>query len=148
MNQHRKKSDKKEKNDIEIPIITTSSPSMSSESDLLPLPVFKERNKHARDLNSSEIIDDFDSTFANNNNTTRRLSFLRSPTPNNLNSSSTSRGVSSYNENFIFFHIVFIKMYFVFRNIERSKMVSIIDECSQNKRTKDHTLYAFSFAKV
>lgn len=104
MSEQTNQSEIKEKFDIEIfneiPVITTSSPSMCSESDLLPLPVYKYRNKHANNFNSTEIVDEFDTSFINNNNSTsRRVSFLRSPTPNNMNTSGASRGVSSCETN-------------------------------------------------
>lgn len=80
----------------EVPIITTSSASTDSRSDLVALPIFRDCSNLSIDHNSDN--DEFDTSFiTNNNQTNRRVSFLRSPTGNNLNSSNASRGVSSSN---------------------------------------------------
>lgn len=77
----------------DIPAITTTSPSTTDNgSELVAL---GDASKLSSDQNSDN--DEFDTSFINNNNhqNFRRLSFLRSPTVNNLNSPNTSRGVSS-----------------------------------------------------
>lgn len=76
-----------------VPVITTSSPSTDSRSDLVVLPIFRDCSKLSTDQHSDN--DEFDTSFiTNNNQTNRRVSFLRSPTANNLNTSNASRGVS------------------------------------------------------
>lgn len=77
----------------EIPIITMSSPSTDSRSDTIILPIIEDCSKISTDQHSDN--DEFDTSFiTNNNQSNRRLSFLRSPTTNNLNTSNASRGVS------------------------------------------------------
>ncbi|XP_055296530.1 transmembrane channel-like protein 7 [Sitodiplosis mosellana] len=74
---------------FEIPIITTSSPSMDTDSEASP--IYRSITKQSGDLNSDE---ETDTSFINNNNNgiNRRVSFLRSLSPSNLNSSGASRG--------------------------------------------------------
>lgn len=75
---------------FEIPVITTSSPSMDTDSDASP--VCRDMTKLFAESHSDE---EFETSFINNNNTVnRRVSFLRSLSPN-LNASNVSRGVSS-----------------------------------------------------
>lgn len=66
---------------IELPIIITSSASCCSDTDLLAQP-----NGIATFNNETSFIN-------YNDNGTDQLSFMRSPSPNNLNASGTSRGV-------------------------------------------------------
>lgn len=78
---------------FEIPIITTSSPSMDTDSEASP--TCKGLLKPSQGCQSDEEID---TSFINiNNNSTdsvnRRVSFLRSLSPGNLNTSGVSRGV-------------------------------------------------------
>lgn len=84
---------------FEIPVITTSSPSMDTDSEASP--IYRNITKQSIDLHSDE---ETDASFINNNNNSntinRRVSFLRSLSPGNLNSSNTSRGVSAANFQF------------------------------------------------
>lgn len=78
---------------FEIPVITTSSPSMDTDSEASP--IYRNITKQSSDFHSDE---ETDTSFINNNNKNtnginRRVSFLRSLSPANLNSSGASRGV-------------------------------------------------------
>lgn len=81
---------------FEVPVITTSSPSMDTDSDASTM--CKEFLKTTRGFHSDE---EMDTSFINiNNNSTnsvnRRVSFMRSLSPGNLNNSNVSRGVSEH----------------------------------------------------
>lgn len=71
----------------EIPVILTSSASYCSDTDLLPI----NNNQSTIDL-FNETMKNGHSSFASNSSTGSRKSFMRSPSPNNLNASTTSRG--------------------------------------------------------
>lgn len=73
--------------DNEIPIILTSSASCSSDTDLLPI----NNNKSTIDLFNDSLRNGH-SSYASTNSISSRKSFMRSPSPNNLNASTTSYG--------------------------------------------------------
>lgn len=84
---------------FEIPVITTSSPSdcnsTRNDTDSEASPIYRNITKQLGDFHSDE---ETDTSFINNNNNNanginRRVSFLRSLSPANLNSSGASRGV-------------------------------------------------------
>lgn len=107
-NQNEEKKDEQEVF-YEIPVITTSPPSIDTDSEASP--IYNEfRKSIVRTLDSDEEIDTSFINTNNNNNTTviRRVSLLRSLSPGNLNASGVSRGV-------IFFFLIFsffqIKIY-------------------------------------
>lgn len=96
---------------FEIPIITTSSPSIDTDSEAAP--IYRNIAKQSGDFHSDE---ETDTSFINNNNgINRRVSFLRSLSPANLNSSSASRGV---NESFLWTLISFLIIQSNFRMCE------------------------------
>lgn len=80
---------------FEIPVIITSSPSMDTDSEASP--IYRNITKQLGEFHSDE---ETDTSFINNNNNSnainRRVSFLRSLSPANLNSSGASRGVDKY----------------------------------------------------
>lgn len=101
---------------FEIPVITTSSPSMDTDSEASP--IYKNITKHTIEFHSDE---ETDTSFINNNNNSRnsiqrRVSFLRSLSPANLNSSGTSRGVCCLAK--LEFSSIFILFGFCFRMFE------------------------------
>lgn len=69
---------------LELPIIITSSASCCSDTDLLSQP-----NGTASFNNETSFIN-------YNGNGTDQLSFMRTPSPSNLNTSGTSRGVRTF----------------------------------------------------
>lgn len=78
-----------------MPTIQTSSPAINGDTGAMQLPEFPNSSNISNDACSEN--DEFDTSFmANNNHTVRRVSFLRSPTPSNLNATNASRGVSFF----------------------------------------------------
>lgn len=99
---------------FEIPVITTSSPSMDTDSE--GSLVCKDMTKLFAESQSDE---EFETSFITNNNTVnRRVSFLRTLSPGNLNASNVSRGV---NESFIISCIVCDSLtnILIFQNVRR-----------------------------
>lgn len=69
---------------LELPIIITSSASCCSDTDLLSQP-------------NGTVSFNNETSFINyNGNSTDQLSFMRTPSPSNLNTSGTSRGVRTF----------------------------------------------------
>lgn len=95
INNNEEKSDCEREVFFDIPVITTSSPSVvNSDSDTSPVYVNISKRSFDRTLQSDE---EADTSFINNNNTVNgRVSILRSLSPGNLNASGVSRGVSSF----------------------------------------------------
>lgn len=93
VNNNEEKSDCEREVFFDIPVITTSSPSVNSDSDTSPVYVNISKRSFDRTLQSDE---EADTSFINNNNTVNgRVSVLRALSPGNLNASGVSRGVSS-----------------------------------------------------
>lgn len=75
---------------FEIPVFTTSSPSIEN-TDSEASPIYKHVRKLTANNHSDEEIEtSFIDNYDNNNH---RLSFLRTLSPGNLNSTNVSRGV-------------------------------------------------------
>lgn len=73
--------------ETDIPIILTSSASCCSDTDLLPI----NNNRNSIDL-FNDTTKNGNLSYASTNSISSRKSFMRSPSPNNLNTSTTSRG--------------------------------------------------------
>lgn len=126
---------------FEIPVITTSSPSMDTDSE--GSLVCKDMTKLFTESQSDE---EFETSFITNNNTVnRRVSFLRTLSPGNLNASNVSRGV---NELFIFSFVVCDSLTNILILLECTKMVAIIDKCIKIQRKSNHQYDAVTYAKM
>lgn len=92
VNQNAEKSEVEEEDFFEIPVITMSSPSTNSDSDAAPKYLNSAKRSSSHQFQSDEEVDT--SFIANNNTVNGRVSILRSLSPNSMNASGASRGVS------------------------------------------------------
>lgn len=125
---------------IELPIIITSSASCCSDTDLLSQP-----HKIATFNNETSFISYSD-------NSSDQLSFMRSPSPSNLNASGTSRGVGYFR----FFsnspqRTQFLIVFVISKFTERTTMVTIAEQWREGQTTKSNKndkLYAVQIAEA